>query len=162
MAVYWVGHTPSDKQMMTDLQNENFVSKELSSYCVQGWLSKQCSWRKPADTIKWHISRKNHCDTFEALCVIVDENFLEYKEIRLSSDLNYQYNILLTEIGGQENSGITHITERLEEKLRKWYKGKIKIEKGKTMRGNVIFSSAMSYEKLSEKSILWSTRPQVT
>ena len=78
--------------------------------------------------------------------MIVDENFLEYKEIRLSSDLNYQYNILLTEIGGQENSGITHTTERLEEKLRKWYKGKIKIEKGKTMRGNVIFSSAMSYE----------------
>ena len=94
--------------------------------------------------------------------MIVDQNFFEYKEIRLSSDLNYQYNILLTEIGGQENSGITHITERLEEKLRKWYKGKIKIEKGKTMRGNVIFSSAMSYEKLSEKSILWSTRPQVT
>ena len=83
--------------------------------------------------------------------MIVDENFLEYKEIRLSSDLNYQYNILLTEIGGQENSGITHTTERLEEKLRKWYKGKIKIEKGKTMSGNVIFSSAMSYEEAFRK-----------
>ena len=35
--------------------------------------------------------------------------------------------------------------------LRQWYKGKIKIEKGKTKRGNVIFSSAMSYEEAFRK-----------
>ena len=57
----------------------------------------------------------------------------------------------MTEIGGEKHSGITHATERLEEKLRQWYKGKIKIEKGKTMRGNVIFSSAMSYEEAFRK-----------
>ena len=39
-------------------------------------------------------------------------------EIRLSSDLNYQYNMLLIEIGGQEYSGRTHTTQRLKEKLR--------------------------------------------
>ena len=39
-------------------------------------------------------------------------------EIRLSSDLNYQYNMLLTEIGGQEYSGRTYTTQRLKEKLR--------------------------------------------
>ena len=67
-------------------------------------------------------------------------------ETRLSSDQNCQYNMLLTESGGQEYSGITHTTPRLEEKLWQWYKVKIKIEKGKTKRGNVIFSSAMSYK----------------
>ena len=102
--------------------------------------------------MKWHISRENHCDAFEALCVIVDEKSLENMEIFLSSDLNYQYNMVLTEIGGQEYSGITpHATQRLEEKLRQWYKGKIKIEKGKTKRGNVIFSSAMSYTEAFRK-----------
>ena len=29
-------------------------------------------------------------------------------KVRLPSDLNYQYNIFLTEIGWQEYSGITH------------------------------------------------------
>ena len=52
-------------------------------------------------------------------------------EIRLSSDLNYQYNILPSEIGGQKYSGTTHTTQRLEEELRQWYKVKIKIEKRK-------------------------------
>ena len=46
--------------------------------------------------------------------------FFGNMEIRLSSDLDYQYNILLTEISGQEHNGITHTTERLEEKLRQW------------------------------------------
>ena len=40
--------------------------------------------------------------------------------------------MLLTEIGGQEYSGITYTTQRLEERLRQWHKGKIKIETGKT------------------------------
>ena len=47
--------------------------------------------------------------------------------------------MLLNEIGGQDYSGITHTTQRLEEKLRQQYKRKIKIEKDKTNRGNVIF-----------------------
>ena len=34
--------------------------------------------------------------------MIVDEKILENMEIRLLSDLNYQDNMLLTEIGGQE------------------------------------------------------------
>ena len=50
--------------------------------------------------------------------MIVDEKKLENMEIRLSSDVNYQYNMLLNEIGGQDYSGITHTTQRLEEKLR--------------------------------------------
>lgn len=90
--------------------------------CMVEYQSKfECSQRKPAitaDTIKWHISRENHRDPFEALYVIVDEKKMENMEIRLSSDLNYQYNMLLTEIGGQEYSGRTHTTQRLKEKLR--------------------------------------------
>ena len=43
--------------------------------------------------MKWHISRENHCDTFEALCVITDENIFGNMETLLSLDLNYQYNI---------------------------------------------------------------------
>ena len=57
----------------------------------------------------------------------------------------------MTETSGRQYSGITHTTQRLEEKLRQWYKGKIKIEKSKTKRRNVIFSSAMSYEKAFRK-----------
>ena len=72
-------------------------------------------------------------------------------DIRLLSNLNCQYNMLLTEIGGHQYNRITHTTQRLEEKLRRWYKGKIKIEKGKTKHGNVIFSSAMSYEEAFRK-----------
>ena len=101
--------------------------------------------------MKWHISRENHRDALEALCIIVDEKILENMKICLSSDLNDQYDMLLTEIGGQEHSGITHITQRLEEKLRHWYKGKIKIEKCKTKHRNVIFSSAMTYEEAFRK-----------
>lgn len=45
--------------------------------CMVEYQSKfECSQRKPAitaDTIKWHISRENHRDPFEALYVIVDE-----------------------------------------------------------------------------------------
>ena len=85
------------------------------------------------------------------LCVKVDEKILENMKVRLPSDLNYQYNMFLTEIGWQEYSGITHKTQRLEEKLRQWYKGKIKIGKVKRKCGNVIFSSAMSYKEAFRK-----------
>ena len=47
--------------------------------------------------------------------------------------------MLLNEIGGQDYSGITHTIQRLEGKLRQQYERKIKIEKDKTNRGNVIF-----------------------
>ena len=57
----------------------------------------------------------------------------------------------LQEYSAQKYSGITHTTQGLEEKLRKWYKGKIKIEKDITKLGNVIFSSAMSYEEAFRK-----------
>lgn len=95
--------------------------------------------------MKWNISGDNHRDPFEVLCVIVDEKKLEKMEIRLSSDQNCLYYMLLTESGGEEYSGITHTTQRLEEKLWQWYKVNIKMEKGKTKPGNVIFPSAMSY-----------------
>ena len=112
----------SDEQMR-DLQNEDFVSKEIVYHRV--WRVEyqkkfECPPRKQAttpDTKKWHISRENHRDAFEALRVIVDENILENMEIRLSSDLNYQYNILPREIGGLKYSGTTHTTQRLEEEL---------------------------------------------
>ena len=71
-----------NEQMMRDLQNEDFVSKEIvyDSVCRVEYQNKfECSLRKPAitpDTVKWHISR-DHCDAFEELCVIVDENILE-------------------------------------------------------------------------------------
>ena len=51
----------------------------------------------------------------------------------------------MTETSGRQYSGITHATQK------QWYKGKIKIEKSKTKRRNVIFSSAMSYEKAFRK-----------
>ena len=59
--------------------------------------------------------------------------------------------MLLNEISVQVYSGIIHTAQRLEEKLRLWYKGKIKIENRRTKCGNVISSSAMSYEEAFRK-----------
>ena len=88
------------EHMMRDLQNEDFVSKEIAyhSVCRVEYQNKfQCPRRKPAilsDTMKWHISRENHRDVFEGLYVIVDEKILKNMEIRLSLGLNYHYNML--------------------------------------------------------------------
>ena len=69
----------------------------------------------------------------------------------------------MTEIGAQEHNGIIHTTQRLEEKLIQWYKGKMKIEKGKTNRGNVTFSSAMSYKEAlrREHSVAYKTASNI-
>ena len=53
MAVYWVGHAPSDKQIMTGLQNEHFVTKELFIILGTG-LTIKTMFLKETSYNSWH------------------------------------------------------------------------------------------------------------
>ena len=59
--------------------------------------------------------------------------------------------MLLSEIGGVDYHDSESSTQKLECKLLQHYKEKRKIEKGKTKRGNLVFSSEISNEEALRK-----------
>ena len=65
------------------------------------------------------------------------------QEVHLTSSINFQYKMLLI---GEKFIESNFTTQKLEIKLLKHFGDKIVIHKGKTRRGNIIFSSSITVE----------------
>ena len=97
----------------------------------------------------WHTSRDTHCKSFKGICDYIEGIISDSKEVHLTSSINFQYKMLLIEIGGEKFIGSNLTTQKLEIKLLKLFGDKIVIHKGKTRRGNIVFSSSITVKMLS-------------
>ena len=92
----------------------------------------------------WHQERDLHTKAFAALKVYINENIITKKEVHLLTDVNNYYQALLNEIDGHDFKHIKSAAHKLEKKLLKKFPDMLRFEKGKTMRGNIIFSSTLA------------------
>ena len=67
---------------------------------------------------------------------------IDSKEVHLTSSINFQYKMLLIKIGGEELIQSNFTTQKLEIKL-------LEENKGKTRRGNILFSSSQLWKMFS-------------
>ena len=72
---------------------------------------------------------------------------MEKKEVHLLVDINSYYLALLQDTVDTDLKHVTSSAQKLEAKILKCYPEKIKIEKGKTRRGNIVFSSLLPTEE---------------
>ena len=66
-------------------------------------------------------------------------------------DLNWYYQLLLTEFGGDKFIGVTSSSQKLEERIRKHNGDDILISSGTSRNGNVVYSASMSLEEAARK-----------
>ena len=71
---------------------------------------------------------------------------MEKKDVHLLVDINSYYLVLFQDTVDTDLKHITSSAQKLEEKIWKCYPEKIKIEKGKTRRGNIVLSSSLLTE----------------
>jgi len=95
---------------------------------------------------KWHRSKSLHEEAFSSICNIIEDEIIIENEVYLMTDLNDQYVSMLSELSTEEDL-LTSTTQVLETKIKKYFKEKVFIQKGKTKRGNLIISSNSSYEE---------------
>ena len=69
------------------------------------------------------------------------------KEVHLLVGINSYYLALLQDTVDTDLKHITSSAQKLEAKILKCYPEKVKIKKGKTRRGNIVFSSSFSTEE---------------
>ena len=67
--------------------------------------------------------------------------------MHLLTDINDHYQALVHDIGGEYFRDATPSAQKLELKIVKHFGNRIKIEKGKTKRGNVIYSTVLTTEE---------------
>ena len=147
----------NDNEMLLKVQGQDFVSKEVLYHQIcrtnyQNRTEKHISSKKlPNKDIindtEWHISREIHAHSFESLCSFIDESVIENKNVHATSEVNNIYLSILADKMSCNVDNITSTTQKLEEKLISKYKDRIKIMKGKTKRGSIIFSSEMNVEE---------------
>ena len=99
----------------------------------------------------WHIARETHQKALEAVCMYVEDVILNNNEILLTNDVTNEYRMLLAEIGKTRLDEIIYNTQKLEQKLLQQFQDRIVIIKGKTRRGNIIFSNLVSAEEALRK-----------
>ena len=149
-----------DHEMLLKIQNEDFVSKEVHYHpiCrvtyqnrVEDRKSKSGVAQEKQPETLWHIARETHQKAFEAVCVYVEDVILNNNEILLTNDVTNEYRMLLAEIGKTRLDEVIYNTQKLEQKLLQQFQDRIVIIKGKTRRGNIIFSNLMSAEEALRK-----------
>ena len=94
----------------------------------------------------WHTSRDIHCKSFKGICSYIENIIINPKEVHLSSSINFQYKMLLIEIGREEFIEFNSTTQKLQINLLKHFTYKIVIHNGKASRSNTIFSSSITVE----------------
>ena len=67
----------------------------------------------------WHFNREVHKKTYEALSCYLKETAIKNKEVLLLVHLNWHYQHLLTEFGGDEFIDVTSSSQKLEGRIRK-------------------------------------------
>ena len=68
-----------------------------------------------------------------------------------STAINRYYQVLVRDIGGEPFRETVTSSQKLEIKLNKKYEKQIKIEKGKTVWGNIVYSSLITSEEALRK-----------
>ena len=148
-----------DETMLAKISNIDFVAKEVKyhaccriKYQTRAEIRMREEVKKAGKTsVKaksiWHIQRESHAQSFEALTSFVDRSIFEANEVLLLTDINNHYQYLLKEFGGTEYEDSRSTAQKLEEKLRSHYGGKIGIVNGHTRKGNIVFSATMSVEE---------------
>ena len=101
----------------------------------------------------WHISRQVHAKAFKAICWFTDNVIIKEKKVYKVNDLNNHYQKNLYELGGSKLEDPFSSAQKLEKKIKDFYGNKMKIQKGKTQKGNIIFSSSWSYEEALRQEI---------
>ena len=142
-----------DNELLLRLGNSDFVTKEVMYHAVcrvnyqnkagrtamamKEKLGKEIEGNssKENENNMRHTSRDIHCKSFEGICSYIEDIIIDSKEVHLTSSINFQYKMLLIEIGGEEFIESNFTTQKLEMKLLKHFGDKIVIHKGKTRSG---------------------------
>ena len=81
-----------------------------------------------------------------------------WHKIYIMNDLNDQYVAILSDLSAEQDCSPTSTTQSLETKIKQHFKDKVQIQKGKTKRGNLIFSSKVTVEEALRKEHLIKTK----
>ena len=81
----------------------------------------------------------------------LQDTIITDKKVLLLPAINRYYQALVRDIGGEPFRETVISSQKLEIKLNKKYEKQIKIEKGKTTRGNIVYSSLMTSEEALRK-----------
>ena len=109
-------------------------------------MQLQCKETEKHDKSGWHISRNAHQNAFETLIQYIQDEIVEKKEVHYPADINKYYESLLQEL--LRNLESQYNVTKLEDKIVNHFQEKIKILKGKTIRGNINYSSHFSLEEV--------------
>ena len=150
-----------DQPMLTRINAVDLTSKETKyhSICRVKYQSEAESTLEGCKTSLnvtfshshslWHKERKAHAEAFNALKIYTEDRILEKKEVNLLLDISSYYLALLQNTVDTALKHITSSAQKLEvkKKQKNCYPEKTKIEKGKTRRGNIVFSSSLLTEE---------------
>ena len=80
------------------------------------------------------------------------ENIINNGEVHLLTDVNNYYQVILREVCGNNSREIQSAANKPEKMIVKEYCDKLKIEKGKTRRGNIVFSYSNYNRRSTQKA----------
>ena len=156
-----------DEEMLLKIREEDFVSKEVVYHGIcsteyknkyQAMKAQNSAADKQKQTSAWHQSRRIHEEAFQILCLFIEEDIIATHEIHLIADVNSYYKTILAEKFEQRSDEIFYTAQKLEEKLKKHFGERIKVIKGRTKRGSLLFSSALTEEEALRKEHLMQTK----
>ena len=107
----------------------------------------------------WHIERKVYSQAFESIGDFIKVNIVSNKEVHFLKNIQTLYQSSIHEMGGKNFQDSNPSSQKMESKIKKRFGDAIRIEKGLTKQGNIIFSNqltiseAFSKEKSMAKSL---------
>ena len=161
--------------MLTKIRNVDFVSKEVKYHGL-------CRFRyqKRAENVQNNnnlrpnsarsnsnqnsdrlVSRQVHGEAFKIICCFIDNAIIKVKEVHKVNDLNNHYQEILYELGRSKLEDPFSSAQNLQKKMKGSYGDKINVQKGKTKKGNIIFSSRLSSEQALRQDICLKNDAQV-
>lgn len=158
-------HWKGDDHMLTRIGEIDFKAKEVkyhavcrskyqteaqSTHYMKESREKENREGEPQPSY-WQQERDVHTQAFDALACYIEETIIANSVVHLLTDVNDQYCALLHEIGGDNFKDATPSVQKLEEKILKRFPHRIRIEKGKTKRGNIIYNSKLTTEEALRK-----------
>ena len=134
----------NDEYMLRNISNIDFVSKEVKyhSFCrIQYQRESELAHGKEKQSIG---DRSVYQKAFDLTAQFVEDRIIKGKDVYYLTDLTNYFNAALQEYSGEDcNSS----SQKLEKRLKDHFNETIKVEKGKTRRGNIVYCSSMSFEE---------------
>ena len=107
-----------------------------------------------AKTSGWHQERDVHATAFGVIISYIEDTIIRNKMVLQLTDVNNHYQLLVRDIGGEDYQDAMTAVHNMEVQIGKHFGNRIKIEKGKTKRGNMIYSSALTSDEALRKNII--------